>query len=180
MVADIGAGHDEPAKLQLAGWPLRPPPARRTFREAPLLLALRRKLLDTQCAIPHVRVAGHVIFTSDGQSAVSDDVRRLHRMRRSFCKSWRNDKWRDLLLAFWHWLSAGESVVEVSLGEAAALKLRLPPIAWDASFGIETASDRAFEGVDAEDEEEEEEDENILDDEATDEDEEEQDTGEDP
>ena len=101
-------------------------------------------------------------------------------MRRSFCKSWRNDKWRDLLLAFWHWLSAGESVVEVSLGEAAALKLRLPPIAWDASFGIETASDRAFEGVDAEDEEEEEEDENILDDEATDEDEEEQDTGEDP
>jgi hypothetical protein len=130
--------------------------------------------------IPHVRVAGHVIFTSDGQSAVSDDVRRLHRMRRSFCKSWRNDKWRDLLLAFWHWLSAGESAVEVSLGEAAALKLRLPPIAWDASFGIETASDRAFEGVDAEDEEEEEEDENILDDEATDEDEEEQDTGEDP
>ena len=130
--------------------------------------------------IPHVRVAGHVIFTSDGQSAVSDDVRRLHRMRRSFCKSWRNDKWRDLLLAFWHWLSAGESVVEVSLGEAAALKLRLPPIAWDASFGIETASDRAFEGVDAEDEEEEEEDENILDDEATDEDEEKQDTGEDP
>jgi hypothetical protein len=67
----------------------------------------------------------------------------------------------------------------VSLGEAAALKLRLPPIAWDASFGIETASDRAFDGVDAEDEEEEE-DEDILDDEATDEDEEEQDPGEDP
>jgi hypothetical protein len=26
------------------------------------------------------------------------DAKRLHRLRRSFCKSWRNDKWRELAL----------------------------------------------------------------------------------
>jgi hypothetical protein len=105
--------------------------------------------------VPHLRVAGHVIFTSDGHSVIGDDARRLHRMRRSFCKSWRNDKWRDLLLTFWHWLSAGASAIEISLGETAVIQLRLPPITWDAAFGIETASDHV-EGEDEDDLEDEE------------------------
>jgi hypothetical protein len=50
--------------------------------------------------VRHVRVAGRVVFTYDGHSPLGD-AKRLHRLRRSFCKSWRNDKWRDLLLAFW-------------------------------------------------------------------------------
>src|SRR5208282_2779522 len=90
--------------------------------------------------VPHVRVSGHVIFTSDGQSAIGD-AKRLHLTRRSFCKSWRNDKWRDLLLAFCHWLSAGAPTIEIPLGEACALTLSLPPIVFDAPFGIEAATD---------------------------------------
>jgi hypothetical protein len=114
--------------------------------------------------VPHVRVAGHVIFTSDGQSVISDESRRLHRLRRSFCKSWRNDKWRDLLLTFCHWLASGASAIEISLGEAAVLQLRLPPITWDAAFGIETASDQEFVDVEGKDEEELEDDESFEDD----------------
>jgi hypothetical protein len=113
---------------------------------------------------PHVRVSGHVIFTSDGRSLISDDAKRLHRLRRSFCKSWRNDKWRDLLLAFWHWLSAGSAAVEVPLGDTTALTLRLPPMMWDAPFGIETASDAEPDTIDEEDkneDEDEEEDETV-------------------
>jgi hypothetical protein len=127
--------------------------------------------------IPHVRVAGHVIFTSDGQSTIGD-AKRLHLMRRSFCKSWRNDKWRDLLLAFCHWLSPGAPTIEVPLGEAAALKLRLPPMMWDASFGIETATDHELDGVDGEDEEEE--DEQIFEDDGEAPDTDEEDTDQDP
>ena len=40
----------------------------------------------------HVRIAGRVVFTSDGLNLLGD-AQRLHRLRRSFCRSWRNDKW---------------------------------------------------------------------------------------
>jgi hypothetical protein len=92
--------------------------------------------------IRHVRVAGRVVFTSNGHDLIGD-VRRLHRMRRTFCKGWRNDKWRDLLLTFWHWLAAGANFVEVPLGESVTMRLHLPPITFTAPFGISSPSDAA-------------------------------------
>lgn len=62
-------------------------------------------------------------------------------MRRSFCKSWRDDKWRDLLLAFWYWLAEGAAFVDVSMGEGAALRLALPPMSFEADFGIDSPDD---------------------------------------
>ncbi len=72
-----------------------------------------------------MRVAGRVVFTADGHNALGD-AKHLHRLRRSFCKSWRNDKWRDLLLAFWYWLAEGASFIDTPMGEGVALRLRLP------------------------------------------------------
>jgi hypothetical protein len=85
----------------------------------------------------HVRVVGRVIFTSDGHGPLGN-AKRLHRLRRSFCKSWRNDKWRDLLLTFWFWIADGEIFVDVPMGEGAAMRLALPPLTFDAPFGIDT------------------------------------------
>jgi hypothetical protein len=90
--------------------------------------------------IRHLRVVGRVVFTSDGANPLGD-AKRLHRLRRSFCKSWRNAKWRDLLLTFWHWLGEGASVIDVSMGEGAVMKLRLPPLLFDADVGIDAATD---------------------------------------
>jgi hypothetical protein len=90
--------------------------------------------------IRYVRVAGRVVFTADGHNALGD-AKRLHRLRRSFCKSWRNDKWRDLLLAFWYWLAEGASFIDTPMGEAVALRLRLPPMIMDAPFGIDSPDD---------------------------------------
>jgi hypothetical protein len=98
--------------------------------------------------IRHMRIAGRVIFTSDGREPIGD-ARRLHRMRRSFCKSWRNDKWRDLLLAFWFWIAEGATLVDVALGEGEVMRLRLPPMTFVAPFGI-TAPDDAGESDDEE------------------------------
>lgn len=98
----------------------------------------------------HVRVAGRVVFTSDGAHPLGD-ARRLHRLRRSFCKSWRNAKWRDLLLAFWYWLADGASTIEVPMGEGVAMQLRLPPLHMDATFGIggtDDVSETTGEGED--------------------------------
>ena len=47
------------------------------------------------------------MFTEDGVTPI-DSAKRMHRLRRSFAKSWRNAKWRDMLLAFLHWLSDGD------------------------------------------------------------------------
>src|SRR5262249_20337193 len=91
--------------------------------------------------VRHIRVAGRVVFTSDGANPLGD-AKRLHRLRRSFCKSWRNDKWRDLLLAFWHWLAEGASTVDVPMGEGALMRLRLPPMIFDAPFGIDIPDDQ--------------------------------------
>lgn len=85
-------------------------------------------------------MAGRVVFTSDGTNPLGD-ARRLHRLRRSFCKSWRNAKWRDLLLTFWHWLGDGASAIDVPMGEGAIMKLRLPPMIFDADFGIDAVTD---------------------------------------
>jgi hypothetical protein len=90
----------------------------------------------------HVRVAGRVVFTSDGHSPFGD-AKRLHRLRRSFCKSWRNNKWRDLLLTFWFWLADGAAFIEVPMGEGAAMRLTLPPLTFDAPFGIDAPDDAA-------------------------------------
>jgi hypothetical protein len=100
--------------------------------------------------VRHMRIAGRVIFTSDGREPIGD-VRRLHRMRRSFCKSWRNDKWRDLLLAFWFWLAEGTTFVDVPMGEGEALRLRLPPMTFEARFGVEVPGDVGESGDDEND-----------------------------
>jgi hypothetical protein len=91
-------------------------------------------------SVRHVRVAGRVVFTSDGHSPLGN-AKRLHRLRRSFCKSWRNDKWRDLLLAFLFWLGEGASFVDVPMGEGVMMRLTLPPIIFDAGFGIDAPDD---------------------------------------
>jgi hypothetical protein len=90
--------------------------------------------------IRHVRVSGRVVFTSNGAEPIGD-ARRLHRMRRTFCKGWRNDKWRDPLLAFWYWIAEGADFADVPLGEDVAMRLRLPPIIFTAPFSVNSPSD---------------------------------------
>ncbi|MBB3708623.1 hypothetical protein [Aminobacter aminovorans] len=54
----------------------------------------------------HVRILSRLIFTEDGHKPF-DDPAKMHRLRRSFAKTWRNPRWRDMLLAFLHWLADG-------------------------------------------------------------------------
>jgi hypothetical protein len=51
----------------------------------------------------------HVIFTEDGTTPIGNTAR-MHALRRSFCRSWWNDRWRDLLLAFVAWLADGARI----------------------------------------------------------------------
>jgi hypothetical protein len=49
--------------------------------------------------VPRFVLRPHVIFTADGKTPLFSK-QRMHVLRRSFCKSWWNDRWRDLLIAF--------------------------------------------------------------------------------
>jgi hypothetical protein len=57
-------------------------------------------------AYPSFTLINRVIFTTDGRTPVADALK-MHGLRRSRCKSWYSDRWRDLLLAFAHSLSCG-------------------------------------------------------------------------
>lgn len=49
--------------------------------------------------LPKFILRQHVIFTEDGFTPLQSSVR-MHALRRSFCRSWWNDRWRDLLAAY--------------------------------------------------------------------------------
>lgn len=104
--------------------------------------------------IRHVRVIGRLVFTTDGQT-LFDDPGRMHRLRRSFAKTWRNARWRDMLLAFLYWLAEGNGELVAPTSSVDNLVPRLPPITWMApvSMPIETETEEADDDDPSDDEE---------------------------
>jgi hypothetical protein len=77
----------------------------------------------------HLRVSSRLIFSENGLDAI-DDVKRMHRLRRSFAKSWRNARWRDMLSAFLWWLGEGKDNISLTIGQGQELILALPPVSF--------------------------------------------------
>jgi hypothetical protein len=90
--------------------------------------------------IQHVRFIGRLVFTADGQTPFEDPAR-MHRFRRSFAKSWRNARWRDMLLAFLYWLAEGNDELVVPASSVDSLILRLPPVTWMAPVSVPPESE---------------------------------------
>jgi hypothetical protein len=67
---------------------------------------------------PYVMLAlkSHVIFTLDGNTPLRDPAFQ-HRARRSQCKAWWNDRWRDLLFASMAALTDGKNEIALPLSE---------------------------------------------------------------
>lgn len=78
----------------------------------------------------------HVVFTKDG-STVLDNKRLLHRARRSQCKDWWNDDWRDRLLAIMAWLGASSSEIEISVGSDATALITSEPLRFLSSVSYQ-------------------------------------------
>jgi len=56
----------------------------------------------------------HVTFSADGKLPLSSKAQ-LHSLRRSFCRSWWNDRWRDLMQGFVSSMSENE-MLEINVG----------------------------------------------------------------
>lgn len=57
----------------------------------------------------------HVIFTENGRDPLVS-ASRMHALRRGFCKTWWNDRWRDLLIAYVSWLGDDSGHLSFDVG----------------------------------------------------------------
>jgi len=94
----------------------------------------------------HAQMTLRVIFTEDGTKPLGN-AKAMHRYRRSVVKSWRNDRWRDMLLAFLFWTADGQNTFDVPVGGGRVLKFSTMPVTMQAPVSISSASDTAADGV---------------------------------
>lgn len=72
-------------------------------------------------------IKSHVLFSDDGYTIwISKD--RLHSARRSWCKDWWNDEWRDRLLAMISTISMGQNSFSIPLGSNVNVIVKSQPI----------------------------------------------------
>lgn len=84
----------------------------------------------------HLLLRTHVVFTKDGKTPL-DSTALAHRLRKSFCKNWWNDRWRDLLRAFVAVVLAnGKEELSLSLGGDAVATIAASPMGFEAPLSI--------------------------------------------
>jgi hypothetical protein len=69
----------------------------------------------------------HVLFSDDGKT-IWESKERLHRTRRSACRNWWNEDWRDRVLATMSWLSNPEGQIILPMGEVSQLQVSNKPL----------------------------------------------------
>lgn len=94
----------------------------------------------------------HVLFSDDGVT-IWESKERLHRARRSQCKSWWNDKWRDLIAATVHWLAEGSDAVALPVGSETNVYVAARPLILTAPVSYDEDSIGEAETVDTTEEE---------------------------
>lgn len=95
---------------------------------------------------PHIKLRGSLIFSENGIEPI-DNVKKMHRLRRSFTKSWRNARWRDMMLSMLWWIAEGSDSLIIPFGKERAL-LSIPTI----TFMSPVSMPAEMEELDPEDE----------------------------
>ena len=83
----------------------------------------------------HLALRTHVVFTQDGKTPL-DSQSRADRLRKSFCKNWWNDRWRDLLRAFVADLADGKEEFSLSLGSDVVATIAASSMGFEAPLSI--------------------------------------------
>lgn len=83
----------------------------------------------------HIKLISRVIFSKDGQTPFGKSDY-MFKLRRSKTKSWRNPRWRDMMLAFLGHLSKDKSELVVEWGRDASMTVTLPPMMFEAPVTV--------------------------------------------
>jgi hypothetical protein len=79
----------------------------------------------------HLKLKARVLFAVDNETPTGlsiDDPRKLHRLRRSICKGWRNKQWHGRMLAFLELLSGESAYIRLALSANAAILIEAAPM----------------------------------------------------
>ncbi|RYD86018.1 MAG: TIR domain-containing protein [Verrucomicrobiaceae bacterium] len=69
-----------------------------------------------------IRLRPHVVFTEDGQTPIPSAAKQ-HSLRRGFCRSWWNDRWRDLLSAMLAHIAEGHPHISLDVSPSQSIKV---------------------------------------------------------
>jgi hypothetical protein len=91
---------------------------------------------------PVLALKSHVVFSLDGKQ-ITGDAKTQHRARRSQCKDWWNDKWRDLTLAAVCHLTRGEPTLRLVVNSEDDLRMDWRPIKYQSAISYDDAEVRS-------------------------------------
>lgn len=91
---------------------------------------------------PAFVLKSHVVFSLNGKQ-LAGDPKVQHRARRSQCKDWWNDKWRDLTLAAVCHLTRGEPTLQLVVNSDDDLRMDWRPIKYRSDIGYDDAQVRS-------------------------------------
>ena len=90
----------------------------------------------------HLVLKPHVAFSDNGIDTLDSD-RRMHSLRRSFCKNWWNARWRDLMLAYATYLSEGTGCITIPVGAKQVVTVMQRPMMFDSPVSLHKANKAA-------------------------------------
>lgn len=79
----------------------------------------------------HFKLKSRVLFAQDNGTPAGlaiDDAKKMHRLRRSICKGWRNKQWHGRMLAFLELLSGETAFIRLSLSPSSTVVLEASPV----------------------------------------------------
>lgn len=89
---------------------------------------------------PLLMVRSHVLFSDDGVR-LWESPAQMHRARRSQCKSWWNDDWRDRLVAAMSWLASGQPSLALPLAGSDGGSVSVRPIEFTSPLALDEEAD---------------------------------------
>lgn len=79
----------------------------------------------------HFKLKSRVLFAGDNGTAAGlkiDDSKKLHRLRRTICKGWRNKVWHGRMLAFLELFSGDSAYVRLAVSGTQAVVIEASPV----------------------------------------------------
>lgn len=102
----------------------------------------------------HLKLKSRVLFAADNgtpEGLAIDDPKKMHKLRRSICKGWRNKQWHGRMLAFLEMLSGDSAFIRLRLSAEHNLVIDAAPVLFSSpvSTMLPNEADADDEEVDA-------------------------------
>lgn len=82
-----------------------------------------------------IELSAHIIFT-DLENRLIESNSRMHQLRRGFCKSWWNDRWRGFLRAFLAFISEEKDTISLPVGGQRSIEISVLPMKFQSPKGL--------------------------------------------